>query len=104
MLLQGYIDASYERLVERLGEPSRSTRCRYTPAAVDLFLSRRVERLGEPNIFYEFKFKGYDISGEEFEITIASQYNGTWKVFASDPCAMEIVERKIQPIYSEKLP
>lgn len=75
--LQGYIDASYERLVERLGEP---------------------------NIFYEFKFEAYDIYGEEFEITIASQYDGTWKVFASDPCAMEIVERKVDPIYCEKLP
>ena len=74
--LQGYIDASYERLVEVLGSP---------------------------NIFYEFKFEAYDIYGEEFEITIASQYDGTWKVFASDSCAMEIVERKVQPIYCEKL-
>ena len=77
MTLQGYIDASYERLVEVLGEP---------------------------NIFYEFKFEAYDVYGEEFDITIASQYDGTWMVFGRDPWAMEIVERKIQPIYCEKLP
>ena len=75
--LQGYIDVSYERLVEVLGEP---------------------------NIFYEFKFEAYDVYGEEFDITIASQYDGTWMVFGSGPCAMEIVKRKIQPIYCEKLP
>ena len=47
--LQGYIDASYERLVERLGDP---------------------------NIFYEFKFEERMTSTErEFEITIASQYD-----------------------------
>lgn len=80
MELQGYIDATFERLVERLGEP---------------------------DIFHEFKFEAYDVYGEEFEITISfasSQYDGTWKVFASDPCAMEIVEQKIQPVYCEKLP
>jgi hypothetical protein len=72
--LQGYIDASYERLVERLGDP---------------------------NIFYEFKFKAYDICGEEFDITIVSQYDGVWQVFAKDPCAMQIVQNKIDPIYCE---
>lgn len=75
--LQGYIDASYERLVERLGEP---------------------------NIFQEFKLEAYDIAGEEFEIIIASQYDGTWKVFANTPCAMRIVELKVDPIFCEQLP
>lgn len=71
MTLQGYIDASYERLVERLGEP---------------------------NIFYEWTFEGYDTYGEEFDITIVGQHKDTimWHVVAKDACAMEIVERKIQ--------
>lgn len=70
MTLQGYIDASYERLVARLGEP---------------------------NILYEWTFEGYDIYGEEFDITIVGQHKDTvmWHVMANAPCAMRIVEQKI---------
>lgn len=73
---QGYIYASYEEIVQILGEPT---------------------------VFYEWTFEGYDIYGEEIDITISGDYKDgvMWKVVSKDPCAMQIVQNKIDQIYCE---
>lgn len=97
--LKGYIDATYNELVEVLGEPTYI----------------RVDADDEDKISTEWEFNGYNWYGEETPITVYDwkDYDGglksrsgevyTWNIGGTEMCAVEIVEAKLKHLREKKI-
>ena len=97
--LKGYIDATYNELVEVLGEPT------YFREATDV----------EDKICTEWEFAGYNFYGEETPITVYDwkDYDGgvksrsgdlyRWNIGGTELCVVEIVEAKLKHLRAKIL-